>query len=412
MSASLYSQHNVDTSVVTIKKEKTSIPLVLEEITKQTNIRFFYSSDFFAKEEFSVDFVNASVVSVLNELFGDKLSYDFKGEAVVVYRDKTQLSVMNKAEEDKRGGVLIDSLDITNVNKSIVPEADYQVRYDTVLVHDTVTIRDTITNIDTVYIRPVVKNPYRRKRVFRNTRLGDAKSRKIRFEPYYEQYFLLPNYSGKEELTDLYEESEKGLCFNFKIGADVGYKFDNILLTTGLGYRNVVENFKYSYHSPEISYYQQDTLDTYYTLQGTDTTWYYVMDSTYITQAGRTKEYDLKNRYHFIEIPAVISYLIEKRDWNIRIKGGLISSFLISSGGYYIKDEETFPIVKIDKSELNNFSADIMLATDIIYKLGNGYSVVYGMNYRTNLVSVFPEKYPVKKGWNTIGLHLGFQIDF
>jgi len=325
MSASLYSQHNVDTSVVTIKKEKTSIPLVLEEITKQTNIRFFYSSDFFAKEEFSVDFVNASVVSVLNELFGDKLSYDFKGEAVVVYRDKTQLSVMNKAEEDKRGGVLIDSLDITNVNKSIVPEADYQVRYDTVLVHDTVTIRDTITNIDTVYIRPVVKNPYRRKRVFRNTRLGDAKSRRIRFEPYYEQYFLLPNYSGKEELTDLYEESEKGLCFNFKIGADVGYKFDNILLTTG---------------------------------------------------------------------------------------GGLISSFLISSGGYYIKDEETFPIVKIDKSELNNFSADIMLATDIIYKLGNGYSVVYGMNYRTNLVSVFPEKYPVKKGWNTIGLHLGFQIDF
>lgn len=411
----LYGQVDVDSSFVSFKKESVTVPYILDEITQQTNIRFFYSPDFFQKDKFSVDYDNLSVSEILTQLLNKKFCFDLKGDDVVIFRDNSKLSDVSSIANDSIASPSHQS-EIKNIyskNDTLAQDAIvYQSVYDTIVLHDTLLIRDTITKIDTVYIRPVVKKPYRHKRIFKNTRLGDAKSRKFRLEPYYEQHFLTSNYEGTKELTHLYKNSEKGECYNFKVGADVGYKMQNVLISTGIGYRGITENFVYSYNKPEISFYQHDTLDVYYTLQDTDTLWYYVMDSTFVTLPGEKKEYNVKNRYHLLEIPVTLSYIIENNGLDIRVKGGVVSSFLISAEGYFIEDYDPFPVVKIEKSKLNSFSMDMMLAADIIYDLGNGYSVISGVNYRTGLINLFPDSYPVKKSWDTFGLHIGFQIDF
>ena len=80
-----------------------------------------------------------------------------------------------------------------------------------------------------------------------------------------------------------YKKSNSGSALAGTAGIDFRFNYARFSLTTGVSYTIFNNKLNYNYEISTGGFFRKDTLDRYYTLIEEDTTWYYVLDSTYST---------------------------------------------------------------------------------------------------------------------------------
>jgi|GEM_PF-1278603 hypothetical protein len=400
-----------DKSTLTLVYDKISLVDLLAEIEEQSPYYFLYSPDDLQDRYVKADFQERSVSYILRQVFGEELLFKKSGNEIVVYQNRDKQNTETKtAPEISAGEEQQENADPAD-EEILRVDTVFQVRYDTIFLKDTVIIRDTVMITDTIFKQKVVKNAYKKKTSFENTLLNQQRE-----QEYYLNFHLGPVigntvYEGtKGELVDRYSDAFSG-ALSYTLGIEGGIRKNNFFAETGLAIRNVREGFEYTFEQPEQTYYETDTLDTYYTLDGQDTTWYFVTDSTQQVIPGYDQYFKNSNEYTFLDIPVYIGYRIMLGRVDLEVKGGVTVEALLKKEGFFIVDEENFPVSNLD--ELNsNIGLSGRLELGGIYDVNRRLGVFAKINMRTSFVDTFKDSYPVERSSSAVSLKFGLRASF
>ncbi len=245
--------------------------------------------------------------------------------------------------------------------------------YDTIFIP-----ADTIRYVDTVFMY-----------------YDDTLQKKIKLqaEVFFSPLLFSDKYSSSnlenEVYGQLYEEAHSpGLSYTF--GANMSLAYKNILFQTGINYTQFNENFDYkspTYLSFDTNIYIiPDTLDTYYIVEGADTSWFYITEENEYTQIDTIQNQNhstAKNTYSYFEFPLVFGYTIDKNSFSIFPKAGFIIGLLQQTKGKTI-DLDNYQ----DISELNDISGTMFTTVPISIYLSLG--VQYQLAEKTALLMIQP----------------------
>ncbi len=109
------------------------------------------------------------------------------------------------------------------------------------------------------------------------------------------------------DFTMVYDKSNYSFR-NFSIGADVIKTAKRFQYSLGLRYTQFNDRYMQQDVKTTGGYYEPDTVDVYYTVSQTDTSWFYVMDSTWLPLESYNSTYEITNRLAYFELSAAFSY--------------------------------------------------------------------------------------------------------
>lgn len=402
---------------LTIVKEQISVIDLLNHIEENSSVYFSYSPDSFQGEFLKVNFIDRKVSYILDLVLKPEYTFVLNGKEIIIYKNRDY----EEKEEAER------SEELPNAEKAIAEESegnsqaqDFRVKYDTVYVTthdtiiqtDTVSVRDTIIVRDTVYMKKAIKKPYKDGAIFRNTTLSDIQNKKYYFEIFAGPGFETNTFTGSNsELVDLYESAYENIP-SIEAGITAGRHFGSFLLEAGLGIRQVREDFSYTYSVPSDAYYEIDTVDSYYTIENQDTTWYYVTDSTLQTEPGKDENYSNRNYYTYLNIPITVGYKLAVGNVITHLKMGIVNDLLIGSGGYYIKDSELNPVGDYAELDLSPYMLSGTLSLGAVYYINHFSAVSIDLKYRKTFNPVFEDEIPVSRENSSLSGKVGFRILF
>lgn len=265
---------------------------------------------------------------------------------------------------------------LLSVGNSIVPDTVFvsdtifRTKTDTLLITQT----DTLRIVDTVFI--VKPGRDKIKQIKKNN--NELLTKKIpRKNGWVGDFFISPMASS----FSLSEENSPLKFRNFSIGADLTKIIDNLNISVGIKLNHFADNYNNEYLIQEGGYYQTDTLDIYYTILDTDTSWYYVTDSSWLPIDNHKYNYNIKNRIGYFDIGLSATYdLYSIGKTRIFAGLGLNSGFLIYRSGTAIRNKETEPQgVNFADLEFNKmiFSAQA--------KIGLKYQINKIVDFKTEL---------------------------
>lgn len=279
----------------------------------------------------------------------------------------------------------------------------------TIVTYDTIFLSpDTVTYIDTVYqyYDDLVKNT-------------------IEFQA--EVFFSPLLFSSKYSFSDI-ENDEYGQLFekahspelSYSFGANFSLAYKKLLFQSGINYTVFNEDFDYNapaYLSIDTNiYFSIDTLDTYYIVEGTDTSWFYITEEKEYTQIDTSQHqnsFTSRNSYSYIEFPLIFGYTITKNKFSILPKTGLIIGLLQQTKGKTI-DPNNYQ----DIADLNDLSGSmfttvplfIYLSLGIQYHLAEKTALFVEPYYRQQLNSMYKNDFPVSRKIRAMGVKFGFAI--
>ena len=136
----------------------------------------------------------------------------------------------------------------------------------------------------------------------------------------------------------------------YGLGLEGGYKHNRLSGGMSLGYRSVRYRFLLEQTLYSGDYYVNDTLDTYYVVHPEgDTTYQYILDSTYIPLTTTNYAYRDVNRLDYLSIGLFAAYdFVKMEHFRAFVKAGISVDFLVSQAGPLNAAESPFhaPITK------------------------------------------------------------------
>jgi hypothetical protein len=131
----------------------------------------------------------------------------------------------------------------------------------------------------------------------------------------------------------------------FNVSLDGGYKWNRLSFGMSLSYRSM----KYRFMLNQVVYdgdcYVNDTLDSYYVVHPFlgDTSYYYIMDSTYVPLVTTNYSYRDVNQLDYLSVGAFAAFDFWKREhFRMFIKAGVSADVLLSCSGSYNSVEQPF----------------------------------------------------------------------
>jgi len=131
----------------------------------------------------------------------------------------------------------------------------------------------------------------------------------------------------------------------FNVAFDGGYKHQRLTVGLGISYRSMKYRFMLNQVVYDGDYYVDDTLDTYYVVHPTlgDTTYHYIMDSTYVPLVTTNYSYRDVNQLDYLGIGLFAAFDFWKREhFRMFIKAGISADVLLSCSGSYNSVEQPF----------------------------------------------------------------------
>ncbi|MCF8309649.1 MAG: hypothetical protein K9I68_11630 [Bacteroidales bacterium] len=390
---------------LTIVEGKVAVIDLLKKIEDKSAVYFSYSPDFFEGEVVKVKFLDRSIEYILEQLLLPEFKYMVNGKEVVIYKNSSyQESETGQSTENS--GIADETISQDTASADMTEERDaaeirydtvFLTKYDTISTIDTMLVRDTVIIKDTVYVKKPVKEPYKNSSLFRNTTLEDLKNKDNYLEIYGGPVFNNFEFTGaSSRLINLTEKAYKARP-SYEAGLLAGRHFNPFLLEVGLGLRYITEDFTYTYSRPSETYYEIDTIDSYYTIQDQDTTWYYVTDSTLQTVPGTSEQYRNTNHLTFVDIPISAGYKFNVGKLTVNLKIGIINSFLVEKDGYYIDRGEFNPVGSYRDVEMNSYVMSGSLSTGVVYYLNDFMAVSGNLHFRKTFNPLFEQKIPVSR---------------
>lgn len=429
---------------VTLSITNEPIDKVLDKLAESCGVRFIYNpGDIAARRRITIKAKNQPLVEVLSKILHDPaIALKAVGEQVIIFRSNAKLPV-NIANVDAKQKAKIGALASTEPNitrakekkgilqgntaeafaeKNTLPAADtlYIMRRDTIIRIDTLVKTDTLIVRDTIFVEKTKARHLRKMKqdVFTESLLQNKLGRKDHgfvaniSGSYLLSEMLLSGSSLKYEgIMPILKASGTKNMPGYSFGADAGYRFKNWCVRSGVYYTRYLQQFNYNYKHQTGGFFKTDTVETYYTLSGIDTSWFYVTDSAYVDKQILLSNYREQNRFSYLEIPLSVSYTFYHHNFELYVSGGVIMGILPKAIGRFVDPKADYPAISLADIALNPFVLSFTGGTGVRFALNNQAGLFSEVAYRQQLNSIF-RNYPVSARFGSLMLRFGFSYNF
>jgi hypothetical protein len=196
----------------------------------------------------------------------------------------------------------------------------------------------------------------------------------------------------------------------FAFGISGNYQLDKMGISAGLAYTLRNERFVFDTEKITGGFFDTDTVETYYSLHGNDTMWFYITDSTWVEKQTQKISVHQNNRYHYLSIPLDFSYIIfEKPNYNLFVTAGVTVSFLSGYSASHINPDDIFEVTAINKNQLNSFLFSWQAGAGISRRITQNTSIFGEMMYYNQLNNSY-KNFELEKRYGHLYLKLGMSL--
>lgn len=391
-------------ALVSLSVSNEPVAVALDRLSINCGITFSYNPDQLETEKaVTVKFSNKPLYEVLAAILPpDRFGYKLSGNQVVLYELKTdnlvvvpdEAEMLPKAQEtvNKPDTVFMTRIEIRN---------DTIMHTDTVMKHDTLYIMHTVTRD-----KPITSDD-----IFSDqTSLPEEQTKDFAFEAGFSLTWLIsvsefsaePSFSDKLEN---YRNAYSNSLLSGSLNLDLRIRYARFSLETGVSYTGFNEKLNYNYVVKNGGYYRKDTLDAYYTLIESDTSWFYVLDSTYLPLDQKDYRYNTGIHHGFIEVPLAFQYNHPVGRMLVYGKAGIIASVHAGSKGWYLLPEED-GVGNIAELNTRTVVLSWLIGAGALFPLNKKFTLNAGVIYRKQLQSIY-KNFPIDKRFGAFGVNAG-----
>lgn len=213
-----------------------------------------------------------------------------------------------------------------------------------------------------------------------------------------------------------YRNANEESTINTVFGIKFNYHFKNWVFSSGLTYSSIGEKISYNINEtiidPDGGRYLIDTLwATIYTPESGWTDMIVGYDKTY-EEAYKDVNFDIcnTNTYSYLEIPLLIGYKIDIRNFSICPTVG-ISMGLLHSANIKLPsiDSNGIPSFSENSQYLKAVVSNMVFDMNFEYRVNENYGLFVKPFYKIGLNSIY-QNYPLKGKYNNAGIKIGFSI--
>lgn len=400
----------------------TPLSEVLRKIEAQTKVKFSYNPALIQPgRRITMRFNKQPLGDVLKQLLGDPdISVHEIGDQVVLYHGN-----LPEGSEEIKPGLSGKIIPLNEKKKN--PDTVYVTHTDTIAIHKTDTVVRTINTIridtlkvhDTIFMYRTQKAGKRLKNFFSDNSVKRQKF--MENNGPYAGLYLEPT-SGIIKYTassseDTHYESIMSKANTvgpgkYSAGILIGYDYYRIGVRSGLGITKLGERFAYSYIKEIGGFFKTDTVERYYNLNGVDTTWYYVTDSSWVNKETQKFDYKNPNSYKYLDIPLSVKFRVwQNETTEIYALGGMNASLLLSSSALLIDKANEQYALWTETSQLSPAIFSWHAGIGGAYKIGSMIGVMCEATYRKQLTNQYKDL-PLKKIYGLFALKFGAYIKF
>ena len=196
--------------------------------------------------------------------------------------------------------------------------------------------------------------------------------------------------------------------------------FKNILFQAGINSTQFHEEF--NYHPPSYLSFDTnifiitDTLDTYYIVDGTDTSWFYITEENEYTQIDTIQNqnnYTARNSYSYFEFPVIFGYAINKNRFSFLPKAGIIIGVLNITKGKTINNENfqsTADLTDLSGSMFTTIPISMYFSLGIHFNFSEKAALFAEPYYRQHINSVYKNDFPINRKIRAVGMRFGILL--
>lgn len=392
---------------LTVVNEPADVALDL--LSRNSGLTFTYNPDQLENvRPVTVRMINRPLREILAAILpSDLFGYKITGNQIVLYRLKQDAPPLIK-DEPENPRMPVEGI--------LVPDTVFLTR--TEIRTDTIVRTDTVLKYDTVYIMRTVthNNPIPGSAIFPDqTSLPKEQIRDLAVEAGLSLTWYIPTaeftagqpFSNKLEQ---YRSAYSGNLLSGSVNLDLRVKYARFSLETGVSFAGLNQKFNYGYEVKTGGYFLKDTLDIYYTIPEGDTTWFYVLDSTYLPVDVKDFRYKTGIHHKFIEVPLALQYSHPAGRLLIYGKAGIIASVHAGNKGFYILPEEE-GVGEIATLETRPVVFSLLLGAGVLFPLNQYLTISTGAVYRRQLQGMY-QNFPIETRFSAIGINAGIIYKF
>jgi hypothetical protein len=400
---------NIEPARFDFEIENMTLPEALEHLLHDYQINIaFNATDLNTENKLTYQATNKSAEEILTDLLA-KSGYQFHvvGNQYVIVKNENKIS---------HGEVL----QVSVTNKPVIRH-DTVVVFDKIMVNDTVFLVDTITMMDTLLVHDTVfvypKEPAKKSmEKIRPLRpdLFDPEGRRnngLALDIEYGQLLSLfaykPENDSSTRMSDLWTDADKPSLRSYTFGMNLIINKSRLSFKTGLAFTEIQHSFNYERIIKSGGNYQIDTLDTYYTVGGADTSWYYVTDSSWVPLSLQQYQYRDINQFGYLELKLAASYNFVKGPvYKLYVQAGVGLGMLVYKRGTAIGTGPDYKAIPINDLEVQNFRFSWTLGLVGRFRLSDTFDLIPEINYINYPGSVY-KNYPVNVQLQVVSFKLG-----
>lgn len=199
----------------------------------------------------------------------------------------------------------------------------------------------------------------------------------------------------------------------YSLGLDAGYKHNRLSVGLNLSYRSLRYRFLLEKTVFDGDYYVNDTLDTYYTIHPTgDTTYQYILDSTYVPLTTTNYAYRDINRLDYMSVGLFATFdFVKKAHFRAFVKAGASMDFLVNYGGSLNASTSPFH-APIAKEQVEPFRLAFFGGLGCAVKVVNRLELVPEVHYRMTNGSLYRADFPFDMKLRLVDFRLGLTYYF
>ena len=290
---------------------------------------------------------------------------------------------------------------------------------DTIHIVDSLTIIRTVMRYDTVYDTVVeVKHEMRTDTVYE----VKYKGWQIPWPKFKDNgWFITPSvtlamamFRHEHELPQL-DNGTVALTpsFVYAVGLDGGYKHKRLSVGLNLAYRSVRYRFLLEKTDFSGDYYVNDTLDTYYTVHPAgDTTFQYILDSTYVPLTTTNYAYRDVNQLDYLNVGVFVAFdFVRLEHFRAFVKAGASLDFLVGYAGSLNANESPYH-APIEKSQIEPRRLSYYGGLGIAFKIVNRVELMPEVHYRVTHGSLYRADFPFDLKMHSVDFRLGLTYYF
>lgn len=217
----------------------------------------------------------------------------------------------------------------------------------------------------------------------------------------------------KYDFSDMEDPVQIAPISAYGVGLDAGYKHKRLSVGMSLAYKSLKYSFSFDHSIVDGGYYVNDTLDTYYVVHPEgDTTYQYILDSTYIPLTTTNFAYRDVNRIDYLSLGLFASVDFVKLNYfRMFAKAGISADFPLACSGSYITAEMPYH-EEITKNQAESVRLTWFGGLGFGFKVGSHLELVPEASYRQMVGSPYRTDFPMDMRLSFWDFRLGLTYYF